>query len=70
MKNRIAEYLPASWLRSPMGRSAERSGASSLAQRVKSWSEPVEQFVAKHPGTSLAMAFAAGVAIAWWLKRR
>jgi len=67
MKNRIAEYLPTSWFkRAPGAKSVSPLGDQSL----KAWTEPVEQFVSQHPGASLAVAFAAGVAIAWWLKRR
>jgi hypothetical protein len=37
---------------------------------VKQWAEPVEKFIAKNPAAALALAFAAGVTVAWWLKRR
>jgi ElaB/YqjD/DUF883 family membrane-anchored ribosome-binding protein len=30
----------------------------------------VEDLVAQHPGAALATAFAVGLAVAWWLKRR
>ena len=30
----------------------------------------VEQTIADNPGTSLVAAFALGVAIAWWIKRK
>jgi hypothetical protein len=67
MKNRIAEYLPTAWFRRGSGSAgAGQTGGSGL----KAWTEPIEQFVTKHPGASLAVAFAAGVAIAWWLKRK
>jgi len=67
MKNRIAEYLPISWFQREPGAKL----ASPLSgQTLQAWTEPVEQFVSKHPATSLAVAFAAGVAIAWWLKRK
>jgi len=67
MKNRIVEYLPSSWFkRSPGAKSGGMEGELSL----KALAQPVEDYVARHPGTSLAIAFAAGVAIAWWLKRR
>ena len=67
MKNRIAEYLPSSWFKSEPG---SRSSAQINLQALKAVAEPIEEFVIKHPGTSLAVAFAAGVALAWWLKRR
>ena len=65
MKNRIADYLPTAWFRRDSG-TKSAGGESGL----KAWTEPIEQFVSKHPGTSLAVAFAAGVAVAWWLKRK
>lgn len=67
MKNRIVEYLPTAWFkREPGGRwTSPLSG-----QSLQAWTKPVEQFVSQHPGASLAVAFAAGVAIAWWLKRK
>jgi hypothetical protein len=37
---------------------------------VKEWVKPAEQFISKNPGASLAAAFAIGVAVAWWIKRR
>jgi hypothetical protein len=67
MKNRIAEYLPGSWFK------RERAAAPDFSWNVRSlqaWTRPVEELVTRHPGTSLVVAFAAGVAIAWWLKRR
>jgi hypothetical protein len=67
MQNRIAEYLPTSWFKRPPGAQGPGTG-SDLS--LKAWVQPVEEFVTKHPGASLAVAFAAGVAIAWWLKRR
>ncbi len=67
MKNRIVDYLPESWFKRPPG---DGSARPTLEASVKSWAEPIEQFIVKHPGPSLAIAFAAGVTIAWWLKRR
>ena len=67
MKNRMAEYLPTSWFKRP--RSA-KPGDVEGELSLKALAQPVEEYVARHPGTSLAIAFAAGVAIAWWLKRR
>jgi hypothetical protein len=67
VNSRITEYLPTSWFRRSRDQGA---GDSSLEWNLKALAEPVEQFVAKHPGASLAVAFAAGVVIAWWLKRR
>ena len=65
MKNRIADFLPASW-------SGLKQGAPVSAARdsLKRWTQTARRYVVDHPGPSLAAAFAAGVAIAWWLKRR
>lgn len=65
MKNRIADYLPASW-------SGIKQGVPVNAARdsLKRLAENARQYVVDHPGPSLAAAFAVGVAIAWWLKRR
>lgn len=67
MKNRIAEYLPTAWFRRDRATTLEGSAGEGP---VQAWLEPVEAYVSRNPGTSLAVAFAAGVAIAWWLKRR
>jgi ElaB/YqjD/DUF883 family membrane-anchored ribosome-binding protein len=64
MRNRILEYLPPQWR---PGRLKER--AESLPD-MRHWMEDAEKLVAKHPGPSLATAFAIGVAVAWWIKRR
>lgn len=44
-------------------------GEQLLAQ-VKEWIKQTEQVVAAHPGTSLAVAAAAGFLIGWWTKRK
>jgi len=67
MKNRIVDYLPDSWFKRRLG---DGSAGPAFPPNVKAWAEPIEQFVTKHPAASLAIAFAAGVTIAWWLKRR
>jgi hypothetical protein len=64
MKNRITEYLPTAWFRRKPGQPLD------VAETAKHWAEPVREYVVKHPTASLVAAFAAGVAIAWWLKRR
>ena len=65
MKNRITDYLPTAW-------SGLKQGAPVSAARdsLKRWTSVARQYVVDHPGSSLAAAFAAGVAIAWWLKRK
>jgi hypothetical protein len=64
MRNRILEYLPPQWR---PGRLRQR--AESLPD-MKHWLEEAQKVVVKNPGASLAAAFAMGVAIAWWIKRR
>lgn len=66
MKNRIADYLPSSWSQLKPGAPIVTAAGDSL----KRWSDSARQYVVNNPGTSLAVAFATGVAIAWWLKRR
>ncbi len=66
MKNRIADYLPSSW----SGLKADTPMVKAARDSCQRWSESARQYVIDHPGPSLAVAFAAGVAIAWWLKRR
>lgn len=66
MKNRIADYLPTAWFR----RQGEATERFSENRSFQTWTEPVEDLVSKNPAAALAVAFAAGVAIAWWLKRR
>ena len=66
MKNRIADYLPSSWSRRKPGEPIAAVASDSFNR----WSETTRQYVINNPGTSLAVAFAVGVAIAWWLKRR
>jgi len=67
MNSRITEYLPSSWFRRTASGQPEESD---WQDALKQWAEPVEDFVSKHPAAALALAFAAGVSIAWWLKRR
>ena len=65
MKNRVADYLPTSW-----SALKERAPMNAARDSLKRWTETARQYVVEHPGPSLAAAFVAGVAIAWWLKRR
>lgn len=67
MKNRIADLLPAAWRRrTKPGQQRQEPGLPDWRQVV----EPVENLVTKYPAAALAAAFAAGVALAWWIKRR
>jgi hypothetical protein len=64
MRNRILEYLPAQWQPDRL-----RQRAESLPD-MRHWAQEAEKTVAKYPGPCLATAFAVGVAVAWWIKRR
>jgi hypothetical protein len=64
MRNRILEYLPTQWRPDRLKERAE-----SLPD-MQHWMDEAEKMVAKHPAPALATAFALGVAIAWWIKRR
>jgi hypothetical protein len=67
MKNRIADFLPASWRQRSGSRSpGEPQGGKDLLAML----EPVEKLVADYPAAALAAAFVAGVALAWWIKRK
>jgi hypothetical protein len=50
--------------------SGSRRPASFGIDDVKSYLEPVEEFVLKYPGAALASAFFVGVLVAWWIKRK
>lgn len=67
MKNRIADFLPSAWLPGIAGQSAKKKDSGSEPQSLL---DPVEELIAKHPAAALAVAFAAGVALAWWIKRK
>jgi hypothetical protein len=67
MKNRIADLLPTAW------RQRTEPGQSRQGPALPQWRqvvEPVENVVTKYPAAALAAAFAAGVMLAWWIKRR
>jgi hypothetical protein len=65
MKNRVAEYVPT------LLQSFRRGGnGSSAGPAVKEWLEPVEKLVRDYPAASLGVAFAIGVTIAWFVKRK
>jgi len=56
------------------------SGRRETGSKEKAWSvtgkdvkqllEPIETYVSQNPAAMVAAAFAAGVAIAWWIKRK
>jgi hypothetical protein len=65
IQNRIAEYLPRSWRTKP-GQDQANQHSTDIASYLK----PANEFIAQHPGPCLAAAFALGVAVAWWIKRK
>jgi len=65
MKNRAIDYLPSS-----LRHGAERASAAASSFDYQQWLTPVEKLVKQRPAVSLATAFAIGVAIAWFVKRR
>lgn len=67
MKNRITDYLPSLWRRESTGEAGEETFSR---QDIAGLLEPVEELVRKYPAASLGAAFAVGVALAWWIKRR
>ena len=64
MNNRILEFLPREWQPRRL-----RERVESLPD-MQHWIAKAEAYVAEHPGACLAAAFAAGVAVAWWIKRK
>jgi hypothetical protein len=74
MKNRTIDYLPEH--ASPSS-SASTEGNGWLDGKlpfgkadVQQWVAPVEKLVRDYPGAALAAAFAIGVTIAWFVKRK
>ncbi len=62
MKSRLPQDLP---------RGEERSRREGgLPDELWGYLRTIEDYVVEHPGPSLATAFAVGVMIAWWVKRR
>ena len=67
MINRISEYSDSSG--SPAlarAKHALERGNRNVQQAITQ----LEQLIASNPAAALAAAFAVGVSIAWWLKRR
>jgi hypothetical protein len=64
MKNRAASFWPSA--RAPGGRPSDGSAGFDVQQ----WLAPVEKLVRERPAISLAAAFAIGVTIAWFVKRK
>jgi hypothetical protein len=66
MINRIADLTEPASAPLATAKAAWSSGSRQLKQAL----HQVEQSIAKNPGAALAVAFAVGVYVAWWLKRR
>lgn len=66
MINRVADYPHTE----SDPRSAQNGPAAPNLPSLRDWVEPLEDFVKKHPTACLASAFAAGVLVAWWIKRK
>jgi hypothetical protein len=67
MINRISDYTDGN------GHGAlatARQAVDQTSQSVKHAISEVEQLIVKNPAAALAAAFAVGLSIAWWLKRR
>ena len=61
MKNRLPDELPAS--------GPEAAGQRPAGEALK-YASAIEDYLVEHPASSLAAAFAVGVLVAWWIKRR
>jgi len=64
--NRVTDLLPATARRSAPGKGVVRPPAFEL----ESYTVPLHKFVDQYPGPSLAAAFALGLFVAWWAKRK
>jgi hypothetical protein len=65
MQNRLADDLPVS------GReSNSRRPQGGIPGEALKYAAAIEDYIVGHPAPSLAAAFAVGVVIAWWIKRR
>ena len=69
MKNRIIEHLSTASRGVPgLSRVLSPGDASRLVERH--WLRPWRKALRRNPAAVLAAAFGAGVALAWWIKRR
>jgi hypothetical protein len=64
MKNRLADDVPVG------GKGFGSRGEEGITDEALKYAAAVEKYIVDHPVPSLAAAFAAGVMIAWWIKRR
>jgi hypothetical protein len=64
MKNRLADDVPLG------GKDSGSRGEEGMTDEALKYAAAVEKYIVDHPVPSLAAAFAAGVMVAWWIKRR
>jgi hypothetical protein len=69
MHNRALDYETLESTRTAQQPSAARPSSIGLDD-IKSYIQPVEEFILKYPGPALASAFLVGVLVAWWIKRK
>lgn len=67
MFNRIAEFAGNS-TEQPLA--AAKAVCDQAGRRAKDAAQQLERQIAQNPAAALAVAFAVGVCVAWWLKRR
>lgn len=66
MINRVADYPRTE----SEPRLVPKGSAAPQLPTLPQWVEPLEDFIKQHPGVCLASAFAVGVVVAWWIKRK
>lgn len=69
MINRILDHPSTSYSASKNGRSKPATPLVSSGD-IREFVEPVENLILKYPAAALASAFAIGVVLAWWIKRK
>lgn len=64
MKNRLADGLPLG------GKDSGSRRREDLSGEAFDYAAAVEKYIVDHPIPALVAALAAGVMLAWWIKRR
>jgi hypothetical protein len=64
MKNRLADEIPLG------GNEPGSRRAEGFSDEALKYASAVEQYIVDHPAASLMTAFAVGVMVAWWIKRK
>lgn len=70
MKNRIEQFAPSGQSSSPTIAERSKRAAAAIEESAEETAATVGRWVVDHPLASMAAAFAAGVAIAWFVKRK